>query len=378
MTTPIEERLRAHLADVAARDRLPGSDTSTAFTAFTAFQQSRDEAGTVPRRWSDHAWPVRPAMIAAAVLVVCLVVGLLAVNRDGDAVRTGPGTDPTNPQPTTPTTVPDASGGPTATPPATAGSSTTAAPPPESTTSVVVGPSGPLGWWDGSSWRAPDSGDLPVSGDEEYTIVGLDPEVTTGTGGWGDGCGISEPPGSVVEVALPQDDDWRTPTPMAVTGVENPRPRPVRRLATSNEVYQAAAAEVLAGLGIDDAEPEVVQAIAADLDGDGTDEVVVVVEQARDTADNYGGAGDYSVAFVRQVVDGAVTTATFQVSLGRDTPELVPPRDMDVVRVAAIADFNGDGRMEIGTELHFWEGSTMAVHELAADGAIRKVLNSTC
>lgn len=375
MTTPIEERLRAHLADVAARDRLPGPDTST---AFTASKQSRDEADTVPRRRVDHMWPLRPSMIAAAVLAVCLAVGLLAVNRDGDAVRTGPGTDPTNPQPTTPTTVPDSSDGPTTTPPATAGSSTTTPASPVSTTSVVVGPSGPLGWWDGSSWRAPDSGKPPVSGDEEYTVVGLDPEVTTAIGGWGDGCGISEPSASIVEVALPQDEDWRTPTPMAVTGVDNPRPRPVRRLSTSSAVYRDAAAQVLTGLGIDDAEPEIVQAIAADLDGDGTDEVVVVVEQALDTPDNYGGAGDYSVAFVRQVVDGSVTTTTFQVSLGRDTPELVPPQDMDVVRVAAIADFNGDGRMEIGTELHFWEGSTMAVHELAADGTIHKVLNSTC
>ena len=78
-------------------------------------------------------------------------------------------------------------------------------------------------------------------------------------------------------------------------------------------VYKEAAAEILRSKGIDNPKVNLTQVIQVDLDGDGVEEVLV-------SATNYerfrpgGGmtpnarAGDYSLVFLRKVVQGKVVT----------------------------------------------------------------------
>lgn len=368
MTTPLEDRIKEHLVDIAANDLLPGPDTDAAFAR--TIRQAAGQSERPLRPSAGRRLPLRPLAVAAAILAVCLAAtGLIITQVDDDSVRSGRGPDA---QPTPPTTQPQ---------PATSVPATTSpddvAPPALPTTSVIVGPHGPIGWWDGNSWNAPGSGTLPVSGGEQYKIVSIAAPITTGVGGWGDGCGISAEPGSVVAVDLPQDDDWRTPTPIAVTGVASPQPRPVRLLPTTSAEYRTAAVEVLSGLGIDDPNPTIGQVVAADLDGDGTDEVIVVAERLPEDYVGNGREGDYSVAFVRQVVGGSVTTTVFQHTVARFVFENVYD-SIESYRVAAIADFNGDGRLEIAGETIYWEGSSIIMHELRPDRTVPQVFDPPC
>jgi hypothetical protein len=170
-------------------------------------------------------------------------------------------------------------------------------------------------------------------------------------------------------------DDYLSPAPVAVTGVPNPRPRPTRIL--DGEAYRQAAADVLADAGVDDPDPDVIQVVAGDLEGDGTDEVLVVTERLA-RGDLYGQTGDYSLLFLRQVVDGAVRTTVLDQGI---VPSDTPTEEVSAIgisRVAALADLNGDGRMELVTEHRYYEGGSHQVYELGPDGVLKSVLVAGC
>lgn len=158
---------------------------------------------------------------------------------------------------------------------------------------------------------------------------------------------------------------------MAVTGVDDPQPRPVEILDPSGSTYRDAARDVLADLGVNEDDPNVVQAVRADLDDDGSDEVLVVVENITRLLGPP--AGDYSIVFLRKVVDGAITTTVLE---GRVTQ--ADEQSVDQLRVDAVADVNGDGRMEIVTHILYYEGAGQRVIELHADGGLGKPIQGWC
>jgi hypothetical protein len=183
-------------------------------------------------------------------------------------------------------------------------------------------------------------------------------------------CSVQSEPG--VDVGLGFTGRPLDPAPIAVTGVADPRPRPVEVLDTANPVYRAAAVEVLAGLGIAGADPTISQVVRGDLDGDGSDEVVVVAEHLADPEGLVAQPGDYSVAFVRHLQGGEVRSTVIASSVAESGPFV------EVFRVGALADLNGDGRMEIVLDGLYYEGSGVTVHELRADGTTPEVLSAGC
>ncbi len=129
--------------------------------------------------------------------------------------------------------------------------------------------------------------------------------------------------------------------------------------------------EVLEPLGIL-SEPEVYQQLVVDLEGDGTDEVVIVARHVAD--DVIARPGDYSVVLLRKIIEGEWQTAILETSLAEpDSPYVLSHS------VAAVADLNGDGKMEIVVDAVYYEGAGsvgVRVHQRrprAAVGAIRRL-----
>jgi len=90
----------------------------------------------------------------------------------------------------------------------------------------------------------------------------------------------------------------------------------------------------------------------------------------------YAKPGDYSFVPLRRVVNEvAVTTVVLQ-SVPDLTPDTTP--FIQSHRVSAIADLNGDGRMELVVEGRYYEGIEVAVHELQPDGTTPAVIGSIC
>lgn len=241
--------------------------------------------------------------------------------------------------------------------------------------SVTVTPSVVAGWWDGHGWVAGDeTRPVPIAGGEIYSILGLTGPVTTARGSEARYRCETDPATSQVEIPGIESGGVR-PGPIAVMGVDNPRPRSTSVLDPAAVIYRQEAGRVLAQRGIDDPDADVVQALRTDLEGDGTDEVVVVAERIADTH-LYARRGDYSFVLLRRLVNDALVTTV----VAESVPDLTPDSTPFILshRVSAIADLNGDGRMEVVLENRQYEGAGVSIHELQPDGAMREVLAADC
>lgn len=365
MSTSIEDRLRAHFADRAARETLPGPENDA------LLHQARQGGGLVARRTIGlDAGRMRARLaIAAAIVLLAGAVGAVAILGDDqpDDVTTR------NPSSTTEATDDRAPLPPSPTSTSVGETGTTQAPPAGTTaTGPVVAREGVLGSWSGSAWVRWEEGATPPIGDR-YQVVRLDEPITTVVGTESIDCSPAGNPSIDVGIDF---GDKLSPEPIAVAGVADPRPRPVEVLAADNPLYREAAVSVLADLGVTDASPTISQVVRGDLDGDGAAEVLVVAERLSDTGSWTAVEGDYSVVFMRRVQGGDFATTVVASWIAGPPGEFTA--SIEVMRLAALADLNGDGRMEVVLDHRFWESSSVTVHELQGDGTLTEVLSTGC
>jgi hypothetical protein len=375
----LEERLRAHYADRAGREPLPPSEEWAGPSAATVRPM---------RRAGQPMWATLPrGVLVGLAAALALIAGIAVVLTAEDDPSELEMADTTEGSSTTPSDSAVVLGGSTV----DTGSQVTADP--ATATSSSLGPTGPvvvvavqgvLGWWDGGGWVRSDSGEAPpVAGGEHYRVVRVDGVDGTAEGGTPSApdelCGA---PAIALDPALASwteaNDANTRDEPIAVGGSHELRPRAVELLDPASDTYVAAAREVVAGLGIEDASPDVTQVVRTDLEGDGTDEVLVSARRTSDVGPGYGGPGDYAVVFLRRVVDGdEIETTVVTHSVNESTPEAPSPY-VNWASVLAIADLNGDGRTEVVLARGYYEGSSTEVYEVNADGTTSEVLATGC
>jgi hypothetical protein len=235
-------------------------------------------------------------------------------------------------------------------------------------TPLVVTGFGALGWWDGSGWVQVESGTaLPVAGGEDYQVAFVGLEATISGGAPTTLCEPLDNPGVELENELVLGD-WPGPLGVAVSAPWILVPHLVEEIEDDG-TYSAFAAELLAERGLDVPEPAIKQLLQVDLEGDGVNEVLVVAEDV--SAGLFAEDGDYSIAFMRRTVQGDVQT----VILG---DSVVVTADSPVVNsysVGAVADLNGDGRMEVVLSTAYYEGIGVDVWEYVDDdlGLVRQI-----
>lgn len=293
-------------------------------------------------------------------LTLALLLAVAACSGETGDTTTSTTSAPTTtaPAPTTTTTAPPVT--------TTTSATTTSVAPTTTTTELLEGNwaesplvttgFGALGWWDGSSWvDAEAEGTLPVSGGEDYQVVRLD-EVATTTGG--PQTTVCEPL-ELVGVELEEPEllgEYPGPYGLAVSA---PWPlQPYLFEETGDDgTYAEFARELLASRGLDVDSPVIKQVIRTDLEGDGVNEVLVVAEEV--TSGLLLEEGDYSIAFMRKVIEGEVQTAVLgdTVVLGEED------RFAGAHSIGGVADLNGDEKMEIITNAAFFEGFNVAVWE---------------
>ena len=224
---------------------------------------------------------------------------------------------------------------------------------------VTVG-FGALGWWDGSEWiDAEEESVLPVDGGEDYQVIRLD-DVASTTGG--PETVVCEPLG-LIGVELDDAEllgDFPGPIGVAVSAPWDVQPHLFEETPDDGS-YAGFAAELLSERGLDVPDPEIKQLFRTDLEGDGVNEVLVVAE---DVPSNFlMEPGDYSIAFMRKVVEGEVQTAVLHETVAVDDDDTFAGAHS----FAGAADLNDDGRMELITNSAFFEGFNVAVWENVND-----------
>lgn len=219
---------------------------------------------------------------------------------------------------------------------------------------------GALGWWNGSDWLdAETEGALPIVGGEDYQTIVLDSLGLTSAGPQTIVCEPLELLG--VQLADPGLlGDFPGPYGVAVSAPWELQPY-LFEVTDDDGTYSGFAAEILSARGLDVAGPVIKQLIRTDLEGDGVNEVIVVAEDV--TPGFLMEVGDYSIVFMRKVIEGDVQTAILEetVVLGDDQ------QYSGAHSVGSVADMNGDGKMEIVTNSAFFEGFGVSVWEYVND-----------
>ena len=267
----------------------------------------------------------------------------------------------------------DATGGATTSPPETStttGLSTSTAPSPTTsevppstseaspeTPAVVASRYGLMGWWS-DGWVLPEGlEDIPLTGGEEYQVVMLDAPVTIAFGSVPDLCEPSLTPVLEFDPSLP--GEFGDPGAVAVIADWELRPSPVRVETDLDDVHFDAVTQVLESVGVV-TEPIIFQQVFADIDSDGVEEVVIVAKLVDDTL--IARPGDYSVVVLRKLVEEEWQTAILETSVAEPNSPYVLSH-----AIAAVADLNGDGKMEIAVDASYYEGSGTAAYEYIDD-----------
>jgi hypothetical protein len=231
---------------------------------------------------------------------------------------------------------------------------------------VVVSTEGVLGWWDGT-WQDVDgtSADIPVPEGQFFAVVGIGREDGFAFGGAPEmGCWPLET--YTVPLDPPLDDSWLVPGQIAVSATWEVVPRAAAELDPTSQTYLDATAEILSDLGLPGSPAHLDQVVRADLDGDGTDEVLLVGRHPDANVGNAPRAGWYSFVALRSVVDGEVRTDILDSVVFEEDDDSYP--NMTTFLLDAAADLNGDGQMEVVYGGFLFEGATTMVVEWAGPG----------
>jgi hypothetical protein len=158
---------------------------------------------------------------------------------------------------------------------------------------------------------------------------------------------------------------------VAVGGAWNVLPRPVTRLSPAAAAgYAAAVRQILMQHGIRNPVARVTAAIRADLDGDGTDEVVIAATRSSEALGWAAHAGDYSIVFARKLAGGTVRTIMLEQEYHpRASPDAVP----NEYTLAGAWDLDGDGQLEIMVRGRYYEGDWTTLYRLRGTTALKLV-----
>lgn len=229
---------------------------------------------------------------------------------------------------------------------------------------LVVSEFGALGWWDGGNWVQVDElTSLPVSGGEDYQVVLLGVEAGITGGPETLLCDPLNNPGVELSNAAILGS-FPGPSGVAISAPWELVPNFVQS-EVDDGTYSDFARPLLAARGLDVANPVIKQVIRFDIEGDGVNEVIAVAE---DIADDglFAQVGDYSLVFLRRVVEGEVQTAILGDSVVTPPDPGVTPFVLSF-SVAGVADLSGDGKMEIVLNSVYYEGVGWGVWEYVND-----------
>ncbi len=151
-------------------------------------------------------------------------------------------------------------------------------------------------------------------------------------------------------------------------------PRVPKLIAVTDQAYRKIAADFLRTKGIAGTKINLRQIVQIDLEGDGQAEVLITGNFYKRGIMETQTPGDYSFALLRKIVNGRVRNILIEGEFFTKRDYYDPPNTREIL---AVADLNGDGRMEIVLDTHYYEGSWKKVFEINGT-QLSKVLEASC
>ena len=148
---------------------------------------------------------------------------------------------------------------------------------------------------------------------------------------------------------------------IGTTAKWNPMPRMPKAIALDNTAYQTVVKNFLVRKGIARPVVRIKEAFRIDLEGDGTEEVVLSATYYKNGLSSGAAVGDYSFVIVRKAVGKVVTDHLLEGEFIRRKVDFGAPTEN---HISAIADLNGDGKMEIVLYGFYYEGEFAGAYEM--------------
>lgn len=156
----------------------------------------------------------------------------------------------------------------------------------------------------------------------------------------------------------------------------NPVPRTPKTINLNDKTYLKIVSDILRAKGLPRAKARIEQLVRVDLDGDGVQEVVLTAGTYEGNIQPRVDANNYSFVLVRKIVAGKVKNIMIAEEYVKKNIDFGAPSRFEV---SAIADLNGDKRMEIVLYGEYYEGSGASVYEIKAGKAVEvKLLETGC
>jgi hypothetical protein len=232
---------------------------------------------------------------------------------------------------------------------------------------MAPGPFFLLGGTENGEWLSPETV-APRLSNETYQIFGLNGPT---------GSAIGEQPVldqicqlNRVDMDLVPLDDLS----IGVTGNWNLTPRLAEEFPTDTPVYADELSSWLIGKGFPEPVVEISQILRVDLEGDGTDEVLISASHFVEPTGHNVEFGDYSLVLMRKVVGDSVLT----IHLVADYYYQESVNQFPLTYAITFpADLDNDGVLEVLVGVERWEGSGVMALEIDETN-VRSVFEALC
>lgn len=141
----------------------------------------------------------------------------------------------------------------------------------------------------------------------------------------------------------------------------NPVPRTPKAIDLNNATYKTAVASFLKKKGIAKTAIKLTEAFRVDLEGDGVEEVVLAATYYKKGLGASAAVGDYSLVLLRKAAGKVVTDHLLAGDFILKKVDFGAPNEH---HISAIADLNGDGKMEVVLYGFYYEGDFASAYEM--------------
>lgn len=224
---------------------------------------------------------------------------------------------------------------------------------------------GLMGGVQNGRWLTPAKVVAGMKPETEFVLVGLD-----GVEEGGVTLGKKETPGEPCDDFFPIKFELEQDHGVAIASSAkwNPVPRLPKAIDLNNATYKTVVANFLRRKGIARPKVSIKEAFRVDLEGDGVEEVVLSATYYKTPNFPDAAIGDYSFVLLRKAVGKVVTDHMLGGEFYLKKVQFSAPNQY---HISAIADLNGDGKMEIVLNGFYYEGIFASAFEMIRGRPVR-------